>query len=200
MGGRGQALPLLPGFTWRNSQEAQISLLTLPSQSSALTSQSPLQKPPGAYSPKTPALQGTGTLPPPNKAGTGRKSVPHRTLTSPCLHVAGGQNSGLHSGSKLCSANLKSQTALLPGLSVTQQDGTGRAAVQVEKGSDLGLRRERPFPFPQAKQFSHGLGLCRTPFKKVKGPSKSLLGAARTPPPSWAQTRQYSLSSRRSSV
>lgn len=37
------------------------------------------------------------------------------------------------------------------------------------------LRWENPFLFPQAKQFSHYLGLCTMPFKKVEGPSRSLL-------------------------
>lgn len=42
------------------------------------------------------------------------------------------------------------------------------------------LRWENPFLFPQAKQFSHYLGLCTMPFKKV-GSFKIIAGAAHRP-------------------
>lgn len=63
---------------------------------------------------------------PPNQAGRGRKSALHRTLISPCSgsQQSGGQNSQLHSSSKLCIGSQKSQTCAPP--QVANPAGRGR--------------------------------------------------------------------------
>lgn len=78
----------------------------------------------------------------------------------------GGRNSELHSGSKLCSAILTSQPCPVP-RAVTQQDGAGRATVQMGKGSDCGFEVGETFLIPTHLRCGMALTLMtsrETPF------------------------------------
>lgn len=147
----GQVLPLLLGVTWCNSQKAQISLPTMPSQSSALTSLSPLQKPPGAYSPKIPTLHSTGA----SHHQTKLEGVENQSRGGPLpLHAAGLSKVGAEILGSTRAPNSAVQPTL-PDLRCSRLSPAGRAgraAVQVGKGSDYGLEAVETFPFSPSQR------------------------------------------------
>lgn len=128
--GRGSTLPTW-GAAWQNLQEAQLSLPTMQSQSSALACLFP-QEASSGDSVKNASCAWHQCPVPPNQAGRGRKSALHRTLRSP--------GSGLSKvGAKIPSPTQALNSALgarnprpvPPPMLPTPQEEAGQAAPQV---------------------------------------------------------------------